>query len=254
MLVRNGRSLFDSPGVLVGLSGEMGMKGGGRNRFVGGFSQVFGGYANGHLAPSSFILPNKPGSISSYTESSASISPGVVVLTPALPMDATGGLTLVASTLQLDQVVPLIASGALTLSVDQALLSSAVNALASGGATISASAQLGGIFNVLASSSLVLTPGATLSARGFMTATAGGPDPLTPQGLANAVWGRTVEAGLTTEDILKLLSAVAAGKTQIVDLGDGLATVTFRSVDDTKDRIQASMSGSERTSITIDPS
>lgn len=71
MLVRNGRSIFQNPGVFSGaIYGQSGniLKSGLRNRDVGGFSQLFSGYANGHLAPSAFVLPLKSGSISSYTE------------------------------------------------------------------------------------------------------------------------------------------------------------------------------------------
>lgn len=219
---------------------------------VGGLSETFGGYANGHLAPSSFILPTKSGSISSYNEASASISQGVIVLTPAKPMEGTASLTLTASTLQLDKIIAMIASGALVLSVDSALLSSAVSALASGSMTISGTAGLGGIFEILASANVVLVPNTTLTAKAFMEASAGGPEELSAQGLANAVWERALDSGYTAEEIMRILAAVAAGKTSITDLGGGNATVVFRDLGDSKDRITASMSGSERTSLTLD--
>ncbi len=133
------------------------------------------------------------------------------------------------------------------LAVDSAVLSSAVSAIASGSLTISGSAQLGGIFEVTGSSSMILVPSVIMTAKAFMEATAGGPDPLSPQGLANAVWERAVDAGYTAEEILRILAAVAAGKTDIAG-----STVTFRDLGDTKDRLVASMTGSERTTITID--
>lgn len=61
-----------------------------------------------------------------------------------------------------------------------------------------------------------------------------------------------VEAGITVEETLRILLAVAAGKTAITDLGGGLATVVFRDSNDTKNRVNASMDGSERTSVTLD--
>lgn len=75
---------------------------------------------------------------------------------------------------------------------------------------------------------------------------------LSPENLANAVWNKLIEGSYSTGDVLKLLSAVAAGKTTIVDLGGGQATVTFRDINDTTDRVVADMTGSERTNVTID--
>jgi len=171
----------------------------------------------------------------------------VIVLTPALPMAGSSTLTMTANSLTVDQIIALVASGSLVLAVDSAVLSSAVSAIASGSLTISGSAQLGGIFEVTGSSSMILVPSVIMTAKAFMEATAGGPDPLSPQGLANAVWERAVDAGYTAEEILRILAAVAAGKTDIAG-----STVTFRDLGDTKDRLVASMTGSERTTITID--
>jgi len=115
MLVRQGRSIFQNPGTFAGaVYGQAGnvVKGGFRNRMVGGLSQTFGGHANGHLAPSSFVLPTKAGSISSYTEASAALTQSVIVLTPALPMAGSSTLTMTANSLTVDQIIALVASGA----------------------------------------------------------------------------------------------------------------------------------------------
>lgn len=250
MLVRNGRTIFQNPGVFSGsVYGQPGniLKAGGHNRMVGGLSETFGGYANGHLAPSSFILPTKAGSISSYTEASASISPGVIILVPAKPMEGSGSLTLTASTLQLDKIIAMIASGTLALVVDSSLLSSAVSAIASGSMTISGSGIMGGVFQLSASGSLILIPNTALSALALMVAEAGGPEDLTPQGLANAVWERAMDNGVTAEEIMRILVAIAAGKTEITG-----SNVTFRDLGDSKNRVAATMTGSERTTVTLD--
>jgi len=65
-------------------------------------------------------------------------------------------------------------------------------------------------------------------------------------------WTEVIENGVTAAGILRLLAAVAAGKTSIVNLGNGFATVTFRSLADDKDRIVADMTGSERSVVTRD--
>lgn len=61
-----------------------------------------------------------------------------------------------------------------------------------------------------------------------------------------------VESGVTMQQALRILLAVAAGKTDIIDLGGGLATVVFRDTNDTKNRLTANMTGSERTTVTLD--
>jgi hypothetical protein len=205
MLLRNGRSIFQNPGVYSGaISAQTGsfVKGGLRNRQVGGFSETFGGHANGHLAPSSFALPTKPGSISSYTEAATQLSQGVILLTPALPMNVSGTLTLTLTNATLDQIVALVASGNLSLLVANASLSSAVSASAAGSATISVNvAQLGGIIPVSAESTMVLLSSVQMSALAGMIAEAGGPTPLSPEGLAQAVWNAALadfaESGTT---------------------------------------------------------
>ena len=62
----------------------------------------------------------------------------------------------------------------------------------------------------------------------------------------------TIEPNITMQETLRILLAVAAGKTTITNLGGGQATVVFRDTNDTKDRVTASVDGSERTAITLD--
>lgn len=64
-------------------------------------------------------------------------------------------------------------------------------------------------------------------------------------------WTELIEGSYTAADILRLLSAVAAGKTTIIDLGGGQATVTFRDINDTVDRVIATMDDSERTNVDL---
>lgn len=76
---------------------------------------------------------------------------------------------------------------------------------------------------------------------------------LSQDDVTGAVLGATIENGLTLKDSIRLLLAVAAGKTNIVDLGGGAATVVFRDTADTVNRLTASMAGAERTAVTINP-
>jgi hypothetical protein len=65
-------------------------------------------------------------------------------------------------------------------------------------------------------------------------------------------WTETIESGYTAAQILRILAAVAAGKTNIIDLGGGAATVEIRDLGDTKNRVVAGMTDSERSTVTLD--
>jgi hypothetical protein len=67
------------------------------------------------------------------------------------------------------------------------------------------------------------------------------------------VWEHAIEAGLSAEEILRVLLAVLAGQSRITELGAGAAEVAFRDQADTRDRLVALMDGSERTSVILDP-
>lgn len=99
------------------------------------------------------------------------------------------------------------------------------------------------------------TGGATgeLSASGELSAAVdvtGGQ--LTVASVATAVWEAVAEGAFTYADLVRILAAVSAGKTTIVDNGGGSTTVTFRDVGDTKDRVVADVVDKERTIIVLD--
>ena len=62
-----------------------------------------------------------------------------------------------------------------------------------------------------------------------------------------------VQGAYTAGDALRILLAVAAGKTSIADLGGGAATVEFQAIDDSGVVVSATMAGSERTAVTLTP-
>ena len=69
----------------------------------------------------------------------------------------------------------------------------------------------------------------------------------------NAVLTDPVEGDIDLAGALRVLLAVAAGKTSIVPGAPGTATVEFRAVDDSETRVSADMVGSERVDVTITP-
>lgn len=74
---------------------------------------------------------------------------------------------------------------------------------------------------------------------------------LSQDDVTGAVLEAKIEGDYTLKQILRILASYVAGKTNITDLGGGLATVNFRDLADTKNRITGSMDGSERTSVTV---
>lgn len=68
---------------------------------------------------------------------------------------------------------------------------------------------------------------------------------------ASGVWDHILEGTLTAKEIQRVLLAVAAGISDITDLGGGAATVKFYSQDGLTTRVEADMTGSERTDTTV---
>lgn len=112
---------------------------------------------------------------------------------------------------------------------------------------------------IIFTSDVAASPSAYDIAQAVWTATASGfngvgsmGEKLNDAGSASNPWTEVIESGYTAAEILRLLAAVSFGRSTITDLGGGNATVVFKSIDGTQDRIEADMTGSERTTITID--
>lgn len=67
-------------------------------------------------------------------------------------------------------------------------------------------------------------------------------------------WSTLIEGPYSAADILRILAAVAAGKTTITPTLPDEATVTFRAIDDSELRVTAAMDHSVRAGVTINPS
>jgi hypothetical protein len=62
-----------------------------------------------------------------------------------------------------------------------------------------------------------------------------------------------VQGAYTAGDALRILLAVAAGKSTITPTGPDAATVEFQAVDDSGVVVSATMAGSERTAVALTP-
>lgn len=224
-----------------------------QNRNFGGLNSRFSGYSNGNLAPNAFILPQKSGSISSYTDSSGSIS-GNVNLIPARNLSGSSNLVISITNAQLDQIVSAVVSGSISISVASAILAGAAALDADGSMAITVDDALcGAIFSVTANSSGSISgSGSEITALGHMEAEAGGATPLSPEGLAASLLdNEDIESGYSLREALKVILSAVAGKVS----GAETTTITFRNVTDDKDRIVATVdSNGNRSAVTLDVS
>jgi hypothetical protein len=99
--------------------------------------------------------------------------------------------------------------------------------------------------------STTLTP--TLTSIGWMSANMDAGARPSAIDIAQATMASIIDNGVSLTDVMRILVAVAAGKTTITPGVGETATVKFRDLGDTKDVVDASMDGSERTGVTLDP-
>jgi hypothetical protein len=109
-------------------------------------------------------------------------------------------------------------------------------------------AAIGALVNALATTAITWSGSGTARATGALAGDITPFTDLSPQNLAAAVWAEVLEAGLDAQDVMRVLLAVAAGKSDITG-----STVTFRDQADATDRVTATMTGSERTTVVLDP-
>lgn len=62
-----------------------------------------------------------------------------------------------------------------------------------------------------------------------------------------------IQGAFSVADVLRILAAVAAGKTTINDLGGGAAQVQFDAIDESGTVVEADMQNSERIAVTLTP-
>lgn len=198
------------------------------------------------------------------TVSASSIAEGAIIAT------ATGSIELGASAVA-GLVVSATAAAALSVSGSSAI-EGGIATGANGTILIAATAEAVGAMSSAAFGSMQLSGSSSIEANGLITAAAvaqisgsieimgdgfftastanTGDDVLTADAVAQAVMGYTIESGYSFQQVTQLMSAILSGKTSITDNGNGTATVTFRSLDDTVDRSVFSLEGSERVTRT----
>jgi hypothetical protein len=108
----------------------------------------------------------------------------------------------------------LVVSGAGTATFSITATGNAVatlNAIGTAGMTFTPTATINALAWQIGSATMVFTPSLTSYAVGFMAGSTVDSSVLTNASIATAVWQQVIEAGYTSEQILRLLAAHAAG-------------------------------------------
>ena len=231
---------------------------------------------SGYPAAVAIVPPLFPGGMSSYRRANLRID-GTAVGALGKNGIATGSISLEGSAVG-GLIAGGVASGTITVG-GSAVMFAALGGTAVGVITVGGTAEMSAIGHMLASGSINVDGSVYETGIGWMVATSDFGNELTADKLAEAVWNKVaadvndpgtmgeklndagsatnpwtevIESGYTATQILRLLARVAAGKTNVADLGGGAATVTFRDLAETKDAVVADMTNSNRTDVVLD--
>lgn len=208
-----------------------------------GIDDKTAGVPNGHLAPSSWVLPMKAGGMSAYVGTSTSLQLADLLMAAGRNVDGSASITITLADAPLQLIVSAEGTATFVLSAD-ATLAGALSA--AGTATIELSvpsALLGAVVDGAGVAELALAAVGTMAAIGHMAGTTEVTDELSPASLAAAVGARIVEAGFTQDQILRLLAAHAAGAATGLEGGNP----QFVGLDGSTVRIDGSYSAGTRT-------
>jgi hypothetical protein len=211
------------------------------------------GIPNGHLAPSAWLLPLKPGGMSAYVGTNVTFTLGSLLMAAGRNVAGTTSITFAVP----DAALQLVVSATGTTSVTFSTSGNLAGALEATGSTSIAftigTATLGAIIDATAATTMTFSAAVTANGLGFMEGDITPFTELSPENLASAVANLQIDGEYTLSDILKILVAVAAGKSDI-DTSGADPVVTFRDLNDILNRVTATMAGSERATITLDVS
>lgn len=250
-MLPNGRYLTQQPGRKFGPGAGLEVYG----RNVGDrMNQGDGVFAATTSAPDGYgiraMVPARvPGGMSTaLTGSGQAGGPAILALLALATLSGSGGVTGLGG-LIVNLAATIAGSGGISSAAAQAFLN-LIATISGGGGVTGAATGRGALAATVSGTGGAV--GSTATGIGNIGATLRGYGDLTPEGLRDAVWGAILESGYSAEELLRILTAVAAGKTDINTSGPN-PVVTFRGLGDTTDRVTATMTGSERTTVVIDP-
>jgi hypothetical protein len=206
---------------------------------------------NGGYPSLTWFIPQQAGGIGS---SNQIYGDGEISLNLAGGLNATAGLsgsgniTNAQAQLIVQLVASIAGSGTVSAADIRGFLQAVANLSGSGGLTATASA-LAWISAATNGSGTITN--ATPYATGDLSADIFSFSALTPEGISNAVWAAIIEAGYSASDMLKLITASAAGKLS----GSPGSPIQITGVDGSTVRIDATVDGAgNRTAVTYNVS
>jgi hypothetical protein len=249
------------------------------NQSVGeGIPSKLAGIPSGHLAPSSWVLPYKPGAMSSFTNLVVTLTPGTLNLAAGRNISGDTTVTITVNPADGQLIVSAVGSTSITFN----LAANLAGALSASGSTSFSftvnNATLGAIVDAVGATLVQFSASATPRATGNLSGDITPFTELSPQSLSAAVWEalasayntpgsmgeklndagsaanpwtEVIDGTYTASDLLKLISASAAGELA----GSPSGPILIKSVNGTTVRITATVDANgNRTGVTYDVS
>ena len=195
------------------------------NQSVGeGIPSKLAGIPSGHLAPSSWVLPYKPGAMSSFTQCVVTVTPGTLNLAAGRNLSGSTTVTVTVDPAAGQLIVSASGSTSITFNLS-AQLAGALSAVGSTAITVTVNnPTLGAIVDAVGATLVQITTSATPRATGNMVGNITPFTELSPQNLAAAVWSALAAQFNEAGTMGQLLNNAGAGATPAVIAAEVWAT------------------------------
>ena len=202
------RLIGGDPGTLRPLWG----RGDRMNQSVGeGIPSKLAGIPSGHLAPSSWVLPYKPGAMSSFTNLVVTVTPGTLNLAAGVNISGDSTVTITVNPADGQLIVSAVGSTSITFN----LAANLAGALSASGSTSFSftvnNATLGAIVDAVGAALVQFSNSATVRATGNLSGDITPFTELSPQSLSAAVWESLASAYNAPGTMGELLNSAGGG-------------------------------------------
>jgi hypothetical protein len=198
------------------------------NQSVGeGIPSTLAGIPSGHLAPSSWVLPYKPGAMSSFTSCVVQFSTSTPTIAAGRNIDGNTTVTITVNPADGQLVVSAVGSTSITFS-SAANLAGALSAQGAASFAFAVpNATLGAIVDAQGSAPITWSLSATPRATGNMVGNITPFTELSPQNLAAAVWSALASAYNDAGTMGEKLNNAASGGVDYNTLADAVWSKTL---------------------------
>jgi hypothetical protein len=202
------RLIGGDPGTLRPMWG----RGDRMNQSVGqGIPSKLAGIPSGHLAPSSWVLPYKPGAMSSFTNLVVTVTPGTLNLAAGVNISGDSTVTITVNPADGQLIVSAVGSTSITFNL-AANLAGALSASGSTAVTFTVNnATLGAIVDAVGAALVQFSNSATVRATGNLSGDITPFTELSPQSLSAAVWESLASAYNAPGTMGELLNSAGGG-------------------------------------------